>query len=173
MQDLLSIFTDNFGIQVSIIAVAVAVTDIVLYKLRDKAPSYLSGYLPLAVAMLITVIYGAITTGQVFTRNNFSAGIISYSLGLAFSVVIKKIFRGEKIDAAIVFLVSEITSAVCKDDVAAEIVGILLSIKDEEDVTDDIADVIKRHAKDDVTESEIIATVNLIMLSTEQLRTKK
>ena len=176
MRDLLSVFTDGFGIQVAVIAGAVATADLLLYKFGKKLPAYFVNYLPLALAIIVAAIFGAAEKGEILTRSAISAGVISYSVGIALSVTVKKIFRGEKPDGALLFLINEMTAALCKDDVAAEIAAALLTGEvdnSQDDVSDKIAEVIAAHAKDGVTEKEIVAAVQLILLSTENFRKAK
>ena len=174
MRELLSIFTENFGIRITIIAMIVASADLVLYKFREKLPLYITNYLPLAIALAVSAVNGAIAFGSVLKANDLSAGIIAYSIGLALSAIGKKVFRGERLNGALTYLIREITAAVCKDDVASEIAAIILAASDNEsDVVDNLADVLQKHAKENVSEAEILATVNLIILSTENFRKTK
>lgn len=174
MKDLLSVFTESFGIQVAAIALAVATADLLLNKFREKLPPYIVNYSPLLVAIIAAIICGAITEGEFLTRSTISAGVISYSMGIAVSATAKRIFRGEKVDGALIILISEITAAICKDDVATEITTLLLNLKNsaenDADVSDKIANVLTAHAKDGVSKKEILAAVQLILLSTENFR---
>lgn len=170
MSDILSFFSGD-ALFVALTTVFVAIAEIIFYKLKDKIPSAIVNYAPFIITIAAAVICGAVFKGEAINEKYFSAGIIAYSLGTVIAVAIKKAFRGEKDDAAIIFMINSILNSVCEESAAAEIAEILISLSggNEEELYTAVTELIKKHLKKKVSDDSAKELAKTIIISTKNI----
>ena len=165
---------EGFGVQIAVVAAVVAVTEILLGRIKS-VPDYIVNYLPLLVAAVGTVILGLILKEEfVFSEELFYESVLSYSAGSVVYVTVKKILRGEKPNDAVLTLVIGIAESICRENARTELKKIAQIVKDCADpesssVKSEIISLLKSVAKDGVTKAEITDIAQAILLSAQKI----
>lgn len=170
---------NGLGVKIAVLAAIVAATDFTLKKFGAKIPRFVVNYSPLVVAVLGSVIAELITSGKLqLTKDVFYGGFAAYSVGTVISVAVRKLLRGESDDNVLLTLVTSIAKNICANGSGAdcsEIVRILsdLTEKDTEETKVRIITILKKAAKENVSDAEILATAEMILLSAQNLKKEK
>ena len=170
---------EELGVKISVVSVIVAVSDFLLKKFGAKIPKFIVNYLPLIIAIIGAFIAELIASGKFrLTKEVLYGGLVAYSFGTVMSVGVRKLMRGEVPDNSLLMLVSGIAENICVQNAGAEfseIVNILntLGSTDRAAAKSDIAAILKKAAKADVSDAEILAAAEIILLSAQNLIKEK
>ncbi|MBO4251953.1 MAG: hypothetical protein J5911_04775 [Clostridia bacterium] len=170
---------EELGVKIAVLALIVGTTDFLLKTFGAKIPKIIVNYAPLPVAVFGAVIAELITSGQFrFTTEEFYSGVMAYSLGTVLSVAVRKLLHGESTESTLLMLVSGIAENVCVKNASAEyseIVRILDNLADvsREDAKEGISSQLKKAAREGVSDAEILAAAEIILLSAQNLRKEK
>ena len=105
-------------------------------------------------------------------------GLMAYSFGTVISVGIRKLISGETPENALLMLVSGVAENICVKNADAEyseIVNILnnLSEIDRKEAKKGITALLKKAAKENVSDAEILAAAEIILLSAQNVIKEK
>ena len=170
---------EGLGVKITVVSVIVAVSDFVLKKFGAKIPKFIVNYAPLVIAVIGTVVAELISSGKFkFDKEMFYGALVAYSFGTVISVAIRKLLRGETPDNPLLMLVSGVAENICVKNAGAEyseIVNILNNLAniDRNSAKNDITALLKKAAKEDVSDAEILAAAEIILLSAQNLIKEK
>lgn len=169
---------EGLTIQVALIAAIVFAAETALKKFSARVPNLIANWLPLLVSLILTALVNLISGDCVFCENTLYEALLSYSFGTIAAVALSKIIRGEVPQDAFFMLIQGITEGILKENSAAEMAEIAKALKNSENTnTDDLKErivlVLKKAAKDGVSQSEIAAIAELILQSAKTLKKEK
>ena len=170
---------EELGVKISVVSVLVAVSDFLLKKFSAKIPKFIVNYLPLVIGLLGAFISELIASGKFrFTKEVFYSGLVAYSFGMVMSVGVRKLLCGDMLQNPLLMLVQGVAENICVKNAGAEyaeIVNILnnLETTDRATAKTDIISLLKKAAKDDVSDAEILAAAEMILLSAQNLIKEK
>ncbi|GEM_PF-4456712 len=165
-----------FEFKVVISAIVVAAAEILLKKFGEKLPNFIVNYLSLFIAFAAEFFGDLIVSGSpCFTEELLYGALLAYSFGTFVQVWIIKLLRGENADNELFLLVKSITENLCGENSATEISAIAKLLKDvasadEEVLKERIVALLKKRAKDGVSETAITSVAELILQSAKQLK---
>ena len=166
----------GFEFKVVISAIVVAAAEILLKKFGEKLPNSIVNYLSLFIAVAAEFVGNLIVSGSpCFTEELLYGALLAYSLGTLATVWVIKLLRGENADKELFLLVKSITENLCRENSATEISAIAKLLKDiasadENALKERIVALLKKGAKDGVSETAITSVAELILQSAKQLK---
>lgn len=169
---------EGLTVSVAVIAAIVFAAEIALKQLNGRIPHFIANWLPLFLAAICTLLKNLITGEKAFSENTVYCALFSYSLGTIAAVSLKSVLRGEVPEDAFLMLVKGIAEDVLKENSAAEMAEIADALKnaaasDTDGLRELILSVLKKAAKDGVSQREIAAIAELILQSAKQLKKEK
>lgn len=170
---------EKLGLKITVISAIVAASDFLLKKFGGKLPRFIVNYSPLAVAVIGTIIAELIESGQFkLGKEIFYGGVMAYSFGTVISVGVRKLINGETPENALLMLVSGVAENICVKNAGAEyseIVNILnnLAAIDRTEAKNSITALLKKAAKENVSDAEILAAAEIILLSAQNIIKEK
>ena len=175
-------FFAHYGIGAFIIAIITVILKLVLDKfLPQKLGTNYKAFLPFIIAIVLSFIYDLIFNGigDEFIKHALSSGVVSGSLAVAISTIIKKIKAGKPI----VFSYSGITlviEGILQDYIDDTVLGVaVVAIEsivneyngsNEEEIIDEVAKKVKEYKKQEVTDLEERAIAVLAVNAIKNLK---
>ena len=172
-------FGNGLEIKVAAVAAIVAIADALFKIFGGRIPKFIVNYMPIIIAMAGAAIAELIASGKFsISKEIFYSGLMAYSVGTVVSVGIRKLIRGEKTENSLLMLVQGIAENICVQNAGAEyaeIVNILktLAQTDRSGAKSDITAQLKKVAKENVSDAEILAAAEIILLSAQNLIKEK
>ena len=170
---------DGLGLKVAVIAIAVAITDALLKKFSKRVPRFIVNYLPLLMAAVGVIIAELIVNKSAeLAEESFYEALMAYSFGTVISVAVRKILRGENVDDALLMLVQGVAENLCGENAGEEFMEIVKILTDFNETDDafislEIASILKKAAKDGVSDADINAAAEIILLSAKNFIKEK
>ena len=169
---------NDFGVTLIIVTVVVAIAELLLKRFGALLPNFAVNYLPLLISFIAGIALQYAYTGNVeVTEELICGGLMAYSLGTVIAVWIRKLFRGEISEDELFMLVKSIVLPLVNENSAGEISAIVKLLRganavDNETLKNRIADLLKKTAKIGVSEAQIAAVAEKILLSANSLKEK-
>lgn len=164
----------GFGLKVAISASIVAATEILFKKFGEKVPNFIVNYVSLFIAFAAEFVGNLVSGNACLSEELLYGALLAYSFGTLAKVWIMKLLQGENVRDELFLLVKSITENLCVDsatDISA-IAELLRNIcsADEDALKERIIVLLKRGAKEGVSETAIKSVAELILQSAKQLK---
>lgn len=168
---------NGFTVKVLIVTVIVATAELLLKKFGKKLPAFLVNYFPLILAFISEFIADFIVNGgTIAVEEILCGGLMAYSIGTLAAVWLRKLFRGEISEDELLLLIKSVAYNLCGDNsaVTKAILNLLrnFSTGDHETLRKSIALLLKKSAKQGVSDAEITAATEEILLSANRIKEK-
>ena len=168
---------NGFTAKVLSVTVIVAAAELILKKFGKKLPAFLVNYIPPLLAFLGEFTACCIINGKAEINDaTLCGGLTAYSLGTLFAGWIRKLFKGEISEQELFSLVKTVAYNLCGEDnaVVSAIIKALknLSAGDLISAKDDIFALLKKAAKNSVSDKEITTATEQILLSANRIKEK-
>ena len=170
---------NGFTVKLLIVTIIVAVAELLLKKFGKKLPAFVVNYLPLILAFISEFIAEYIVTGDaIAVEEVLCGGLMAYSIGMLTAVWVRKLFRGEIEKDELFLLIKSVAGNLCGDDSAVvnAIVKLLrnfsASTGDHDILRKSIALLLKKAARQGVSDAEITAAAEEILLSANRIKEK-
>ena len=179
MENFMSLLSSRTGLQIAVISAICAAISITLRTISeksDKIPDFIAVYGSLAFAIVCATVWESVRLQKLLlSEETLSVGVLSYSVGTVISVAVRRIFKGERIESALVMLIEGIVSGLVTESPAAEIAELLLLCPENGEAhrEENVAEILKKNAKDGVSDAEIESVVRLILISADRLIKKR
>ena len=170
---------NGFTVKLLIVTVIVAVAELLLKKFGKKLPAFVVKYLPLILAFIAEFVAVMISKdGTIIPEEVLCGGLMAYSIGTLAAVWVRKLFRGEVSKDELFLLIKSVAGNLCGDDSAAvnAIVKLLRNFSagagDHDILRKSIALLLKKAARQGVSDAEITAAAEEILLSANRIKEK-